>query len=240
MTPRKGYYKDLTGKKFGMWTVLSFYKKEKGKHSVWLCKCECGTTRPVVQPNLVGEGGSCGCNCGNWMTPLRKGWIEDDIGYLPSTRGKIARVSPHRVEELSQWHWQASLDANGDFYIHRWATDEFGNEYRLHLARHILGMERSDRREADHVDMDSLNNLDDNLRPLPRKHHTYNRRVRSDSRTGVKGVFFNGRKTGEIYSSKITHEGICVQLGSSSTIEEAAEKYAEGSRKFHGKFGRIK
>ena len=239
MTPRKGYYKDLTGKKFGLWTVLSFYGK-KNRRSAWLCKCECGTIRAVISPNTVEENGSCGCNCGNWMTPLRKGWIEEGIGYLPSTRGKIARISPHRVEELSRWRWQASKDANGNFYIHRWATDESGNRYRLHLARQILGMERSDKREADHADMDPLNNLDENLRPLPRKHHMYNRRVRSDNRTGVKGVFFNGRKTGEIYSSKITYEGITVQLGSSSTIEGAAKKYADAVVKYHGKFGRTK
>ena len=61
----------------------------------------------------------------------------------------------------------------------------------------------------------------------------YNRRVRSDNRTGVKGVFFNGRKTGEIYSSKITYEGITLQLCSSSTIEEATKKYADAVVKYH-------
>jgi hypothetical protein len=30
MTPRKAYYKDYTGKKFGLWTVLSFYEYTKG------------------------------------------------------------------------------------------------------------------------------------------------------------------------------------------------------------------
>ena len=237
MTPRKGYYKDLTGRKFRLWTVLSFYGKKNGR-SAWLCKCECGTIRSVISPNTVGEGGSCGCNCGNWMTPLRKGWVENGIGYLPLTRGKIALVSPHRVEELSRRHWQASLFKSGEFYAHRWAMDEHGKWYRLHLARYVLGMERSDKREADHIDMNTMNNRDENLRPVLRKYHMYNRKVRSDNRTGVKGVFFNGAKTGAIYSSKITHEGICVQLGSSYTLEEGAQKYAEASREFHGKFGR--
>lgn len=225
MTPRKGYYKDLTGRKFGLWTVLSFHKKEPGKHSVWLCQCQCGTVRPVVQPNLVGEGGSCGCNCGNWMTPLRKGWIENGIGYLPLTRDQVAMVSPHRVEELSQWHWQAAV-FNGKFYAHRWAMDENGNRYRLHLARYILGMPRSDRREADHIDNDAtLDNRDENLRPVTRHQSMWNKKVRKDSRTGVKGVFLNGAKTGAIYSSKISCEGVRVALGSSYTLEEGARKY---------------
>jgi hypothetical protein len=87
-------------------------------------------------------------------------------------------------------------------------------------------MPRSDRREADHIDNDAtLDNRDENLRPVTRHQSMWNKKVRKDSRTGVKGVFLNGAKTGAIYSSKISCEGVRVALGSSYTLEEGARKY---------------
>lgn len=58
--------KDLTGKKFGRWTVLKQvedYIFPNGEHrKQWLCKCECGTERIVLGKILRnGQSKSCGC-----------------------------------------------------------------------------------------------------------------------------------------------------------------------------------
>lgn len=51
-------YKDLTNKKFGLWTVI---KKAK-QPNYWTCKCECGTIKDVFRGNLTqGNSKSCGC-----------------------------------------------------------------------------------------------------------------------------------------------------------------------------------
>lgn len=48
---------DLTGQKFGEWTVLSKAEKE----SYWLCECSCGVKREVYAPSLKsGKSLSCG------------------------------------------------------------------------------------------------------------------------------------------------------------------------------------
>lgn len=53
---------DLTDKPFGRWTVLSFARSEKGKGSIWLAQCECGTEREVLGSSLrSGKSISCGC-----------------------------------------------------------------------------------------------------------------------------------------------------------------------------------
>lgn len=53
---------DLSGMRFGMWTVLSF-AGTKGIKPWWLCKCDCGTFREVQgQPLRSGATKSCGCN----------------------------------------------------------------------------------------------------------------------------------------------------------------------------------
>lgn len=52
---------DLTGKKFGRWTVLELSQKGNGKVK-YLCQCECGTIKEVNATDLVnGKNKSCGC-----------------------------------------------------------------------------------------------------------------------------------------------------------------------------------
>lgn len=54
--------KDLTGKKFGMLTVLSLNGRDKGGRAMWLCKCECGEHVVSDGYNLQsGHTASCGC-----------------------------------------------------------------------------------------------------------------------------------------------------------------------------------
>lgn len=57
--------RDLTGQKFGRWTVIEMaepvYSCGKPIHR-WLCQCECGTMRIVREGSLIaGTSKSCGC-----------------------------------------------------------------------------------------------------------------------------------------------------------------------------------
>lgn len=55
------HYKDLKGKKFGLWTAL-YKTSDKNGCSAWYCKCECGTERIVTTSRLTsGNSKSCGC-----------------------------------------------------------------------------------------------------------------------------------------------------------------------------------
>lgn len=51
---------DLTGKKFGLLTVIGFAGIGKSNKKMWLCRCECGVERAMMQDNLV-RAKSCGC-----------------------------------------------------------------------------------------------------------------------------------------------------------------------------------
>lgn len=53
---------DLTGKRFGRFTVLSRTENNKDGRAMWLCKCDCGNERIVVGKSLRnGHTQSCGC-----------------------------------------------------------------------------------------------------------------------------------------------------------------------------------
>lgn len=55
-----GAFRDLTGCKFGLLSVIKFIEKRNGRMR-WLCKCDCGATRDVASSGLVtGSSRSCG------------------------------------------------------------------------------------------------------------------------------------------------------------------------------------
>lgn len=55
-------FKDLTGKRFGRWTVLLYFRRDKYDRAMWLCQCDCGNTKEVpLQPLIKNQSTSCGC-----------------------------------------------------------------------------------------------------------------------------------------------------------------------------------
>lgn len=53
---------DLTGQKFGRWTVVRMAYKDARSGTMWECKCECGNTRTIRHSSLTsGNSTSCGC-----------------------------------------------------------------------------------------------------------------------------------------------------------------------------------
>lgn len=56
-------YKDLSGEKFGHWTVLYKDAPHSGaRNSYYVCKCDCGNIKVLTRSSLVsGRSKSCGC-----------------------------------------------------------------------------------------------------------------------------------------------------------------------------------
>lgn len=53
---------DLTGQRFGRWTVIRKTDERQSKSVMWECRCDCGTVRLVNSANLrKGLTYSCGC-----------------------------------------------------------------------------------------------------------------------------------------------------------------------------------
>lgn len=66
--------KDMTGQRFGKWEVLRFSHMTR-ESSWWVCRCDCGTERPVSRSVLMEGSWHCGCEyhgmCG---TPTYGSW----------------------------------------------------------------------------------------------------------------------------------------------------------------------
>lgn len=55
-------FHDLTGQKFGRLEVIKYLGIDNGKHSLWLCQCDCGKQTKVNTCHLKsGHTKSCGC-----------------------------------------------------------------------------------------------------------------------------------------------------------------------------------
>ncbi len=53
---------NLAGHCFGLWSVLKRLPNNRHRMTMWLCRCSCGTERPVLGSSLFyGKSASCGC-----------------------------------------------------------------------------------------------------------------------------------------------------------------------------------
>ena len=58
----RGIKRELTGQRFGRWTVTSKDPSRENGFVLWRCVCDCGTKRSVRAGNLLnGRSRSCGC-----------------------------------------------------------------------------------------------------------------------------------------------------------------------------------
>jgi len=81
---------DLSGKRFGAWTALS-YSGSVANSSMWRCRCDCGVQKDVVSQSLTkGKSLSCGCLRGSLVTEKK-------------TRHGYARVSNKLHPTYMSW-----------------------------------------------------------------------------------------------------------------------------------------
>lgn len=92
--------------------------------------------------------------------------------------------------------------------------------------------------ELDHVNGDRSDNRIANLRECTSSQNKANQKIRSDSTSGLKGVF---KQAGcNSWYSRIRKNGKLVYLGSFPTPELAHAAYARAAREIHGEFARAK
>jgi hypothetical protein len=139
-------FKDLTGQKFGRWTVIEFARLSKNHHTYWLCKCDCGTVREVQRHDLTsGESASCGC------------LHNENLGI---------KSSQAKGDKNPNWKGGRSLGTRG--YIFRYVPDH-PYAYNGYILEHravmeeILGRILDPEEVVHHIDGKKENNEPENL-----------------------------------------------------------------------------
>lgn len=110
-------------------------------------------------------------------------------------------------------HW------DGDRYIHR------------------VIMGAGDGEIVDHISGDKLDNRRINLRICNDLQNSFNARLRSNNKTGVRGVYWD--KSRMKWSVQITAGAKTISLGRFVDFDEACQVRAEAERKLHGEFAAL-
>jgi hypothetical protein len=104
-----------------------------------------------------------------------------------------------------------------------------GRSRRIYLHREILKTAA----EVDHRNRNPLDNRRSNLRECTSSQNKMNQKLRSDNKSGFKGVSV---KAGKYYVARAKHKGSEVYLGCFKTPHAAARKYDEYVRENYGDF----
>ena len=105
------------------------------------------------------------------------------------------------------------------------------------MHRLILGLEPFDPLEGDHINGNTLDNRDSNLRIATSQQNARNRRVHSNNLTGMKGITYDPRSNR--WMARIMVDGKSVWLGYHATKEEAYAVYKAAELLYFGEFTRL-
>ncbi len=154
-----------------------------------------------------------------------------DHGFVGLTKGRVALFDADAVPVVSRYRW---LTLGSKPAYHYAAVLRDG---RLHQQMHrlLLGLSPTDKRVADHINGDTLDNRSANLRACTRGENLQNSKIRSNNRSGFKGVFALPSGT---FSATVCKDGQSTYLGTFETAQEAAAEYDAAALSLHGAFAR--
>lgn len=125
-----GRFKDITGQRFGLWTVLKRDITIRGK-IFWKCACDCGVVRIVGGEYLrSGKSTSCGCKRNAQIRSVRIRHGESDTPLYVVWKGMVYRKRKNNAQVPICEEWKEY------FNFAEWA--------RLHGYRKGLFLSRID------------------------------------------------------------------------------------------------
>lgn len=152
------------------------------------------------------------------------------------TRDQQVFVSAHRYDALMRFNWHALWSPDKDcYYAVRNCEPVNGASRLVFMHREILGLGRSiktDPRIGDHIDRNSLNNRDTNLRAVDKSGSILNQGLRATNTSGYIGV--NRVKGWGKWRARITVNGKRVLVGDYDTAIEAALARDVAAYEAHG------
>jgi hypothetical protein len=144
------------------------------------------------------------------------------------SQGRVTIVDDELYDYLNQWKW---CYANG--YAQRTDYPGKGTQKTIRMSRIIVNP--PDGMEVDHINLDKLDNQRSNLRVCTRSQNCSNKK--KTAKSGRKGVYWN--KNNKNWVACMKYHGKGIHLGSFTNLDDAAEAYANGAKKYFGEFAYV-
>ena len=150
------------------------------------------------------------------------------------TGGKVAIVDDLWYEELNQYKWYAARSRGGAYYARRNELDHTTNKIQI-VSMHRVIMNTPKGMHTDHINHDTLDNREENLRVCTPSQNKCNSKKQTNNTSGYKGV----NKRGNKWIARIRVENDRIYLGRFQTPEEAYRAYVSASKRLHGEYANL-
>ncbi len=148
--------------------------------------------------------------------------------------GKYDAIVSDEDKDLAELNWCVSVVAKtGSQYAMRKVQKGHILLHRVIMER-ILGRTLGKDEMVDHIDMNGINCIRENLRLATNAQNGANRPAPKNNKSGYKGVRWH--KKAKKWIAQITANGKNRHLGTFDSAEDAYKAYCEAAAKYHGEF----
>jgi hypothetical protein len=156
-----------------------------------------------------------------------------DLAEVTLTKGYITTIDAADVPLVKDRNWSA-LVLKRNVYAVR-GTELSGQKTMILMHRVLTDAPAG--MDVDHKDGHSLNNRQYNLRVCTHGENVLNKAMRSDNKSGFKGVCWETRA--QKWRAEISCDGVVRYLGYFASPEEAHAAYSAAAYDLHGQFARV-
>lgn len=221
-----GYKKDITGMRFGKWSVLGYSGANVAGINFWVCKCDCGIEK-ILAGSELNLGRTQGCRS---CSARRQG---RNTYKLVGQRGICTVASGQR--------FIFDRDDYSMIKKYTWYVDKHGYvRTKIHsktVLLHRLLASPPDNMQVDHINLDPSDNRKSNLRHATNQQNVCNQPTDRENTSGYKGVSWH--KMRRKWASQIHVHGKHISLGLYANIQDAARAYNKAAIHYFGEFARI-
>lgn len=155
--------------------------------------------------------------------------------YINLTQGKKAIIDNRDYEMLNKKKWHVYKSSSGRYYASRNNSRKHKDgHYLLKMHREIMGLQKYDKRQVDHINGNSLDNRRSNLRIVTPQQNSWNRKAQKNSNSGVRGVYKHTQINKWVAQIKVGSKRI--HIGSFDTIEDAKLAYDKKAELYYGEY----
>lgn len=238
---------DITGNKYGHLTVLrrgeDLIKKNGKRDTRWYCSCDCGNDKEILVLGYnLKNGNTTSCGCEHLKNAIRSGKLTGKINGKKNKKFNYYDLSgEYGIGYTSKGeNFYFDLEDYNKIKDYCWYIDEYGyvvnhtEKDLILMHRLIMGLEKGDKREVDHIYHKTNDNRKTQLRIVCSSENKMNTKIPSNNSSGCKGVCYN--KQYKKWEAEIRAYNRRIKLGYFDNKNEAIKVRKQAEEEYFGEY----